>query len=518
MLRRASRARQGVAGMTWRVAAGAAVVMAASALTGAAPAGAQEFGCEASALRGTVLGTTPVEPVTANHGQATCRTVNATAPFGVPLLLGASSLVAGTLFEGPAGRVDQQVATATGAVGDLRIGALPNLPIALPALPELPGPIAVPGVGSVDLRPALQALLPNGGLPTADLVRTRSVSAQATARCAGGQPRLAGTSAVSGLSVLGQELPIGEVVDQTLTLIQGATIDPSNADLTKIPLPLGISLDLPGVRNALQGVLDGLPNIEIPPVLAHVRVTPGAQSNDGTRLVQQALNVNVSALGQTLADLVLGEARVSAAGVNCSPAAARTAAQLQCSHRRLVLADVVRRNGRVRLVGAADRSLIGRRVNIVFTGTGRRVATAVVKRDGSFAATSALQRRSFRRGNRERFQAVLGREKSLDLKLYRRMVVSSTKAARGKVTITGRVLPPLARPARSIEVRRRVSCNREAVVGRAHPDRSGRFTVTVPAPPKQLAAVYRLKTAVRKHTRNPKTYETFTLPRAVALG
>ena len=91
-------------------------------------------------------------------------------------------------------------------------------------------------------------------------------------------------------------------------------------------------------------------------MLADVRVTPGAQSSDGTRLVQQALNVNVSALGQTLADLVLGEARVSAAGVDCSPGAARTAAQLQCTHRRLVLTDVVRRDGRVRLVGAADRS------------------------------------------------------------------------------------------------------------------------------------------------------------------
>jgi hypothetical protein len=373
-------------------------------------------------------------------------------------------------------------------------------------------------VGTVDLRPALQALLPNGGLPTADLLSTRAVSAQATARCSGGRPRLAGTSAVSGLSVLGTDLPVGQAVDQALTLTQGGIIDPSTADLSKVTLPLGISLNLPGVQSALQGVLDALPDIQVPPVLANVRVTPGAQSSDGTRLVQQALNVNVSALGQTLADLVLGEARVSAAGVNCSPAAAKTAAQLQCTHRRLVLTDVVRRNGRVRLTGAADRSLIGRRVSIHFTATGRRVATAVVRRDGSFSATSRLQARALRGSNRERFQAVLGREKSLDLKLYRRMVVTSTKAAHGKVTITGRVLPPLARPARSIEVRRRLSCNREAVVGRAHPDRSGHFRVTVPAPPRQLAAVYRLTTKVRKHARNPKTYETFTLPRAVALG
>src|SRR4051794_32481389 len=411
MLRRASRARQGVAGMTWRVAAGAAVVMAASALTGAAPAGAQGVGGEASALRGTVLGGAPVGPGTPHRGQATCRTVNAQAPFGVPLLLGASSLVAGTLFEGPADRVDQQVATATGAVSDLRIGALPTLPIALPAPPELPGPITVPGVGTVDLRPALQALLPNGGLPTADLLSTRSISSQATARCSGGSPRLVGSSEVTGLKVLGQDLPVGQVVDQALTLISGATIDPSTADLTKVTLPLGISLNLPGVQSALQGVLDGLPDIQIPPVLANVRVTPGAQSTDGTQLVQQALNVNVSALGQTLADLVLGEARVSSAGVNCSPAAARSAAQLQCTHRRLVRPAVAGGANRVRLIGAADHGLVGRRVTIRYTATGRRVATAVVKRDGSFTATSKLQTRRLRGTNRERYQATLGRER-----------------------------------------------------------------------------------------------------------
>ena len=69
----------------------------------------------------------------------------------------------------------------------------------------------------------------------------------------------------------------------------------------------------------------------------------------------------------------------------------------------------------------------------------------------------------------------------------------------------------------AIVVKRRVSCKRNAVVKRVHPDRRGRFRVTVAAPPKQLAAVYRLGTRVRKHAKNRKTYPTFTLPRAVAL-
>src|SRR3954470_8627677 len=110
----------------WRVAAGVAALTTAGALSGATTAGAQGVGCDASALRGTILGGRGVEPVTANRGQATCRSAHAGAPFGVPLLVDASSLVADTAFTGAAGRVDQQLVTATGAVSELRIGELPS--------------------------------------------------------------------------------------------------------------------------------------------------------------------------------------------------------------------------------------------------------------------------------------------------------------------------------------------------------------------------------------------------------
>jgi hypothetical protein len=49
------------------------------------------------------------------------------------------------------------------------------------------------------------------------------------------------------------------------------------------------------------------------------------------------------------------------------------------------------------------------------------------------------------------------------------------------------------------------------------PDESGRFAVTIPAPPTGQAAVYRLRTSVLKHASSEKLFPTFTLPRAVEL-
>ena len=42
--------------------------------------------------------------------------------------------------------------------------------------------------------------------------------------------------------------------------------------------------------------------------------------------------------------------------------------------------------------------------------------------------------------------------------------------------------------------------------------------MTVSAPPKQQAAVYRFETRVRKNYSNPKLFPTFTLPRYVDLA
>jgi hypothetical protein len=88
------------------------------------------------------------------------------------------------------------------------------------------------------------------------------------------------------------------------------------------------------------------------------------------------------------------------------------------------------------------------------------------------------------------------------------------------VTISGRVIKPLARPVRSIEVRRRISCAKWQVVRRIRPSSSGAFRVTLQGPPSRKAATYRFTTRVRASARGDsrKTFETFTLPRFVDLG
>jgi hypothetical protein len=424
--------------------------------------------------------------------------------------------------------VDQQKAGAVGGLADLRVKALPDLPIALPPLTipqqapitiQAPQVAPLPAIGvTLDINQALRTLLPANGLPNADLLRVQTAVAYANASCQGGTPRLSGASQVAGLSVLGVELPVNQAVEQAISLDTGS-IDPSNVKPAQLvsQLPLGITLT-PAVTQLIQNALDALPTIALPANLGQVKITPGNQVRTADKLTQQALRVEVSLLGQRLADLLVGEATVGSAGVSCAtPAAATNDLALQCTKRRLVLTDVLRRGERVRIVGAADRKLAGRRVSIRFTHTGRRVASAVISKNGSFRTTAPLPAKRLRTTNAARYQAVLGREKSLRLKLIRRMVVRSVRSKGGKVTISGRVSRPLGSPARTIRVVRRVSCKHAIVVKRIKPRRDGTFRVTVSAPSKTQAAVYRLGTQVRKNTRNPKLFPTFTLPRAVEV-
>jgi len=183
-----------------------------------------------------------------------------------------------------------------------------------------------------------------------------------------------------------------------------------------------------------------------------------------------------------------------------------------------VLIDVLRSHGKVRLLGAASRRFAGQRVKIRFTATGKVVARPTVRNSGLFRATAKLPPRRLRATNRARYRAEIHRQKSFRLKLVRRMLVSSTRVRAGKVAIAGRIVRPLASPVKTVVVKRRLSCGRYRVVKRFTPRSNGRFRITVGGPGSQQAAVYRLQTRVRKFTRNPKTFPTFTLPRYVDLA
>ena len=501
-----------------------ASAVAALAAT-AAPASAAGYTCEASAVRGAVLTVPPVEPITANKGASTCRAATAGGSLNLPIAVNALALGAQTTLEGPEGTPSRQTAGAVGGATDLRVRTLPDLPIQLPLdqvtqnIPpltvELPGGL---GSATVDLKTAVQAALPDGRLPNLDLVRVRAASAFAQARCVGGRPELTGSSQVAGVQVLGQDLPLNEVVTRAVEVVGGQEIDPSKLNPT-VTLPAGITLQTPLVSDAIQQALDAAPNIQIPAAVAQIRVTPGAQERTATRLTQRALSVSVSVLGTQLVDLTIGEASVGQDADTCAAASQGVAQQaLECTTRRLVLIDVLPGRRRVQLYGAADQRYVGRRVSIFFTANGRRVARATVRRDGTFRASARMPSRKIRGTNRARYQARIGRERSLRLKLQRRMLVRSVRVRGNRVRIAGRVVRPLARPIRRIVVKRRVSCRRNEVVARIKPSRKGNFNVTVPAPPGALAAVYRFETRVRNNRSNPKTYPTFTLPRYVDLG
>ena len=282
------------------------------------------------------------------------------------------------------------------------------------------------------------------------------------------------------------------------------------ADLT--PEQLGI----PGVDlGPLRPVLQTIPDVAVPATVASLRMTPGRKIEGGGKLTQHALDLTLAVGGQTVVDLTVGEATVGAAAVNCGGVADLA---LQCTARRIVLIDVLRQNGKVRLFGAASRRFAGKRVKLRFLATGKVVARPVVRRTGLFAATVKLPRRGLRATNRARYRAEISKQKSLRLKLVRRMLVSGTSVKGHKVTIAGRVVRPLGAPVRQVVVKRRLSCGRYRVVKRFTPPASGQFRITLAGPPSRQAAVYRLQTRVRKYTTNPRLYPTFTLPRYVDLA
>jgi hypothetical protein len=464
----------------------------AVALAAAAPSTASAAGwtCQASAVRATILTGPPVEPVTANAGGGDCKAASAglTTPPALPLPLSLGVLDASTALDNPTAPVKQQTARAQGGVADLRVQALPGLPIDLPK-PDLSG-IPAP------LRPTLEALLAQR-LPTVDLLDVQVARAQATASCQGGAPRLSGSSTLAGVTVNGQSLNLDGPVTKTVQLIDSRRLDPAQ---------LAAILGVPAA---------GLPTVTVPATLATIKLTPGERVQTGVRLTQRALHAEISIAGQNVADVVLGEATVGSADVRCGGVADLA---LECSARRIVLIDVKIHGRRVKLTGAADRRFAGRRVRIRSSWNGHTVARPKLSRTGLFHATAKLPPRAIRRTNDARYQASIRRQKSLDLKLVRRMLVTRTTHRGGSVRITGRVTRPLASPVRTVVVTRRVSCGKWKVVKRFTPHRDGRFSVRVSAPVEGQAAAYRMRTKVRKYVWLPKLYPTFTLPRYVELG
>ncbi len=249
-----------------------------------------------------------------------------------------------------------------------------------------------------------------------------------------------------------------------------------------------------------------------------VTYTPDAGYSGPDSFTFTASNADGTAAPAT-AQITVGQTPAGAPANQASTSVPKqTAAELAlaCTTRKLTLTDVIERGSRVLLDGAAEESLVGKRVKIIFDG--HSVASAVVNPNGLFSTTAPLPPAKIRNSNRARYLAEYGEQQSLDLKLTRRLILEPPTSAAGKVTLTGEVSPPLAKPVAAIVVQQQVSCTKVVDVERIKPRASGRFSVTVKSPPLQQAAIYRLTTTVRENTRSRKSFATFSLPEAVELG
>jgi hypothetical protein len=191
---------------------------------------------------------------------------------------------------------------------------------------------------------------------------------------------------------------------------------------------------------------------------------------------------------------------------------------LGCTKRALVLNDVLIHGSRVDLEGSAAKSLDGKKVKIVFDGGSRAVASATVGSNGEFSTTAPLPPARSRDSNNARYMAESGSQRSLNLKLTRRLSLEPPTFSGGTVTLVGQVLPPLTKPIATIAVQQELECGKTTVVAHVTPSASGRFRIRVAVPAAAKAGLYRLISSVRENTRSKRGFVTYSLPLPVVLG
>jgi hypothetical protein len=198
--------------------------------------------------------------------------------------------------------------------------------------------------------------------------------------------------------------------------------------------------------------------------------------------------------------------------------AATEAVLLGCTGRQLVLNDVYIRGSHVLISGSAARSFAGRKVSILFN-KGKRVATATVQPNGLFTTTAPLPPAKVRDLLTTRYTAAIGKLRSLNLKLLRRLLLEPPTNSGRTVTLTGRIVLPLTKPLAPLIVEQELECGKPVVVRRLKPAASGRFHITLQVPAGAAAAIYRLKSSVAANRHSlAHGFTTYSLPLPVDLA
>jgi hypothetical protein len=191
---------------------------------------------------------------------------------------------------------------------------------------------------------------------------------------------------------------------------------------------------------------------------------------------------------------------------------------LGCSNTPLVLNDVYIHGGRVVLIGSAAKSLVGKKVEILFNER-KQLATTKIAANGQFATTAPLPPVKIREALTTRYTAEVGKLRSLHLKLTRRLLLEPPKTLGTTVTLSGRVTLPLTKPAAPVIVEQQLECGKPTVAKTFTPPANGRFEITLTVPANAKAGIFRLtsKVAANKHA-TAHGFTTFSLPLPAPLG
>ena len=207
----------------------------------------------------------------------------------------------------------------------------------------------------------------------------------------------------------------------------------------------------------------------------------------------------------------------TAPGIASTPKAVEEL-ELGCGGSKLVLNDVYIQGGHVAISGSAAKSLVGKKVRILFN-EGKQVATATVEADGQYTTTAPLPPAKIRDNLNTRYTAEVGKLRSVHLKLVRRLLLEPLKASGTTVTLTGQVTLPLTKPIVPVVIEQQLECGKTTIAKIFTPAANGHFQITLTVPANARAAIYRLtsKVAANKHSVK-HGFTTFSLPLPVALG
>jgi len=185
----------------------------------------------------------------------------------------------------------------------------------------------------------------------------------------------------------------------------------------------------------------------------------------------------------------------------------------------LVLNDAYIHGNRVYLAGSAAKSLIAKKVEIIFGTAAKKVASATVGANGQFTTTAPLPPAKIREALKTYYAAEIGSQRSLHLKLTRRLLLEPPTASGHTVTLSGRVTLPLTKPITPIVVEQQLECHKTTIADTFTPPASGAFHITIPVPAGARAGIYTLKSKVAANAHAlAHGFTTYSLPLPVALG